>query len=219
MFVYTLLGVGIWLGFLKSGVHPTLAGVLLGLLTPARPMIGRRIFLNAVGDLYSRLRGIQRGMPQRAPEAVSPAEQLEHALHPWVAFVVMPVFALANAGVRINLHALASPVAVAVTAGLVLGKPIGIVLATWLSIRCGLTRLPEGVDWKTMWGAGCLAGIGFTMSLFIAGLALNDALLDDAKIGILAGSALSATLGCMLLTVFLPRSPVMAEPVAVESNA
>jgi NhaA family Na+:H+ antiporter len=130
----------------------------------------------------------------------------------------MPVFALANAGVRIDLQALASPVAVAVMSGLLLGKPVGILLATWVSVRCGIARLPEGVDWRAMWGAGCLAGIGFTMSLFISGLALNDALLDDAKIGILAGSALSATLGCMLLAAFLPRAPVVAELVANESK-
>jgi Na+:H+ antiporter, NhaA family len=214
--VYAVLGAGIWLGFLKSGVHPTVAGVLLGLFTPARRMVGRGILLDVVGDLYARLRGIQGGTPQAAPEAVSPAERLEHTLHPWVAFVIMPVFALANAGVKIEVQALATPVALAVTAGLVLGKPLGIVLLSWASVRIGLTRLPEGVNWKAMLGAGCLAGIGFTMSLFIAGLALDGALLNEAKIGILAGSTLSATLGCLLLTAFLPRTPVVSGPDADE---
>jgi NhaA family Na+:H+ antiporter len=203
--VYGVLGVGIWLAFLKSGVHPTVAGVLLGLLTPARPLVGRGIFLDVVSDLYARLRGIQRGTPQPAPEAASPAELVEHALHPWVAFVIIPVFALANAGVHVQAHALATPIALAVTAGLVLGKPIGIVLFSYASVRLGWTRLPEGVDWKTMIGAGCLGGIGFTMSLFIAGLALEGALLDEAKIGILVGSAVSATVGCALLTVLPPK--------------
>jgi Na+:H+ antiporter, NhaA family len=202
--VYAVLGAGLWLAFLKSGVHPTVAGVLLGLLTPARPLVGRGILLDAVGDLDARLRGIQRGTPEATPEVASPAERLEHAPHPWVAFVIMPVFALANAGVEVEAHALATPVALAVTAGLVLGKPFGIVLFSYASVRMGLTRLPDGIDWKMMLGAGCLGGIGFTMSLFIAGLALEGALLDEAKIGILAGSTVSAALGCLMLTAFLP---------------
>ena len=210
--VYAAVGAGVWLAFLKSGVHPTVAGVLLGLLTPARPLVGRGILIDAVGDLYARLRGIQRGTPQPAPEATSPAERLEHALHPWVAFVIMPVFALANAGVKVEAYALATPVALAVTAGLVLGKPFGIVLFSYASVRMGLTRLPDGIGWKIMLGAGCLGGIGFTMSLFIAGLALGGTLLDEAKIGILAGSTVSATLGCLLLTAFLPRRPAVSGP-------
>jgi NhaA family Na+:H+ antiporter len=210
--VYAILGAGLWLAFLKSGVHPTVAGVLLGLLTPARPLVGRGILLDVVGDLYARLRGIQRGAPQATPEAASPAERLEHALHPWVAFAIMPVFALANAGVEVEAHALETSVALAVTAGLVLGKPLGIVLFSYASVRMGLTRLPEGLDWKILLGAGCLGGIGFTMSLFIAGLALKGALLEQAKIGILAGSTLSATLGCLLLTAFLPRRAIMSRP-------
>ncbi len=213
--VYGVIGAGIWYAVLKSGVHPTVAGVALGLLTPARPMIGRGILVDAVGELYDRLRGIQQGEPQEAPEAISPAERLEHALHPWVAFVIMPVFALANAGVRVEPSALTTPVALAVVAGLALGKPIGIVLFSWLSVRLGLTRLPQGVDWRAMIGAGCLGGIGFTMSFFIAGLALRGDLLDDAKIGILAGSAISAALGCLLLVMALRdrREPVMEGPV------
>jgi NhaA family Na+:H+ antiporter len=206
---YAVLGAGIWLAFLKSGVHPTVAGVLLGLLTPARPGHGGRVPLDVVGDLYARLRGARGGTPQAAPEAVSPAEWLENALHPCVAFVIMPVFALANAGVRIEWGSEATPIALAVVAGLVVGKPLGIVLFSWASVRAGLTRLPEGVSWKVMVGAGCLGGIGFTMSLFIAGLAFpgEPGLLDDAKIGILTGSAVSAALGCLLLLAFLPRKP------------
>jgi NhaA family Na+:H+ antiporter len=92
----------------------------------------------------------------------------------------------------------------------VLGKPLGIVLFSWASVRIGLARLPEGINWKVMLGAGCLGGIGFTMSLFIAGLALDGGLLNEAKIGILAGSTLSAALGCLLLTAFLPRNAVAA---------
>jgi len=203
--VYAILVAGVWLGFLKSGVHPTVAGVLFGLLTPTRPGMGRRVFLDVVSDLYARLRGGQRGAAHKAPEAVSPLERLEATLHPWVAFVIMPLFAAANAGVRIEAAGLATPVALAVAAGLILGKPLGIVLFSWASVRLGATRLPEGVNWKMMVGAGCLGGIGFTMSLFIAGLGLEGTLLDEAKIGILTGSAVSAALGCALLLAFLPR--------------
>lgn len=205
---YTLVGAGVWLAVLKSGIHPTLAGVVLGLLTPVRPLVGRSMLFDVVNDLYDRLRGIQPGTPQRAPEAASPAERLEQVLHPWVAFVIMPVFALANAGVRVEANALATPVALAVAAGLVLGKPLGIVLFSYASVRMGLTRLPDGVGWPMMLGAGCLGGIGFTMSLFIAGLGLEGTLLDEAKVGILAGSALSAVLGCLLLIASSPRKSV-----------
>ncbi len=204
--VYAILGVGLWFAFLESGVHPTVAGVLLGLLTPARPLLGRGILFDVVGDLYNRLWGIQGGTPQATSEVVSPAERLERTLHPWVAFVIMPVFALANAGVEVQAEALATPVALAVVAGLVLGKPLGIVLFSLASVRLGWARLPEGVDRKVMIGAGCLGGIGFTMSLFIAGLGMEGSLLDDAKIGILAGSAVSAALGCLLLMASLPLS-------------
>ncbi|QEH35274.1 Na(+)/H(+) antiporter NhaA [Aquisphaera giovannonii] len=206
--VHAALGAAIWLGFLKSGVHPTVAGVLLGLLTPTRPPTGRGLVLDVIHDLNGRLRGIRRGTPEETPELASPAERLEHALHPWVAFAIMPLFALANAGVRVEAQALATPIALAVAAGLVLGKPIGIVLFSALSVRMGWARLPDGVDWRAMIGAGCLGGIGFTMSLFIAGLALDGPLLDEAKIGVLVGSAASAILGCLLLIAFLPsRAP------------
>jgi NhaA family Na+:H+ antiporter len=191
---------------LKSGVHPTLAGVLLGLLTPARPIVRQRVFLDVVGDLFARLRQTREGEPQPVTEMVSPAERLENKLHPWVAFAIMPLFALTNADVRIEFARLASPLAVSVVVGLVLGKPLGIVLFSWASVRLGLARLPHGVTWKVMLGAGCLGGIGFTMSLFIAGLAFADILLAEAKIGILFGSAISAALGCLLLCVYLPRS-------------
>jgi NhaA family Na+:H+ antiporter len=204
--IYAVLGGGIWLAFLKSGVHPTVAGVLLGLLTPARPGLRRRVLLDVVSELYGRLRGGPRATPQSA-EAISPLERLEAGLHPWVAFLIMPVFALANAGVTLEWPALTTPVALAVALALTLGKPIGIVLFSWVTVRMGLTRLPAGMNWKVMMGAGCLGGIGFTMSLFIAGLAFAGPLRDQAKIGILVGSVVSGALGCLLLLAFLPRKP------------
>jgi NhaA family Na+:H+ antiporter len=115
----------------------------------------------------------------------------------------MPVFALANAGVPIELPALGTPIALAVATGLVLGKPLGIVLFSWAAVKMGLARLPEGVSWNVLSGAGCLGGIGFTMSLFIAALAFDGIMLNEAKSGILVGSAVSAALGCWLLLAFL----------------
>jgi NhaA family Na+:H+ antiporter len=214
--IYFVVGAGIWLAVLKSGVHPTVAGVLLGLCTPARAWIGDWTLHEVVREVLERLRGEQEGQEEEsrpksmgrlattALESVSPLERLETGLHPWVAFVVMPFFALANAGVAIAPAALLDPVALAVGAGLVVGKPLGIVLFSWLAVRMGVARLPAGVNWKAMIGAGSLAGIGFTMSLFIAGLALDDNLLAAGKIGTLAGSTVSAVVGATLLAWVLP---------------
>src|SRR5262249_13062301 len=182
--VYVVLGAGIWLGFLKSGIHPTVAGVLLGLRTPARPLLGGRILLDAMAELSKRSREDAAAGAPPHHDALSPVEQLEEALHPWVAFVIVPLFALANAGVALAVASLNSPVALAVVAGLALGKPVGIVLASWAAVKAGVARLPEGVNWQILIGAGCLGGIGFTMSLFIAGLAFEGPpLLEQAKVG------------------------------------
>jgi NhaA family Na+:H+ antiporter len=203
--IYVLVGAAIWLAFYKSAVHPTLAGVFLGLLTPARPLLGGRVLVDAMAELSRRAReGQGAGAPDYG-ETISPLERLEEGLHPWVAFVIVPLFALANSGVGVSLGDLGSPVAVAVIVGLLLGKPLGIVLASWLAVKARLARLPEQVSWAMMAGAGCLAGIGFTMSLFIAALGLQGILLDEAKVGVFAGSALSAAAGCLLLRWALPR--------------
>jgi Na+:H+ antiporter, NhaA family len=212
---YTLLGILVWLAFLKSGVHATIAGVLLGLLTPARTYLSKGTF----GQLLEWARQVLEGDWEKEPhrvekvrrlqwaarETISPLEYLEQTLHPWVGFAIMPIFALANAGVPIQLDALGAPVSLAVMLGLLIGKPVGIVLLSWLAVRAGLAKLPDGVGWKALVGAGCLAGIGFTMALFIAGLALTGSLLDTAKIGILSGSVLSAALGMVLLLLTLPK--------------
>ena len=217
--VYVVIGAGIWLAFLKSGVHPTVAGVLLGFLTPSRAWVGTRGFPNVLTKVLERLVKSSNESTQKqrhqalgelattAREGTSPLERLEIGLHPWVAFLIMPLFALANAGVGIEVASLGSPVAIAVAASLVLGKPIGIVLFSWIATKLGLARLPAEVNWKIMLGAGCLAGIGFTMSIFIAGLALQGDLLDDGKIGALVGSMISAILGCVLLLMFMPKRP------------
>jgi Na+:H+ antiporter, NhaA family len=204
VFAYVALGVPIWIAFVKSGVHPTVAGVALGLLTPARPWLGDRVPFDLVTDLLTRIGALQ-GEQTGQRELVSPLERLEHALHPWVAFFIMPVFALANAGVAVEAADVGQPIAIAVAAGLIVGKPLGVVLFGLAAVTLGLAKFPAGVNAKVLVGAGCLAGIGFTMSIFIAGLAFDDAHhLAESKIGILVGSGVSATLGSLLLRWFLP---------------
>ena len=201
----------IWLAFHESGVHATIAGVALGLMTPSRPYLESSVG----GDLLRRASDLLHGEswepePHRAEkvrrvrritrETISPLEYLIYVLHPWVAFVIMPLFALANAGVEFRAADVLSPVALTVILGLVVGKPVGILLLSWLSLKSGIARMPEGVRWRHIAGGGFLAGIGFTMALFIAGLAFADeALLRSAKTGVLLGSAVSAIIGVLLL--------------------
>jgi NhaA family Na+:H+ antiporter len=166
---YAVVGILLWAAVYRSGVHATIAGILLAMAIPAR------------GD-------------------DCPLERWEHALTPWVTFAVIPVFALANAGIDLTAiewsGALASPLTLGIVSGLVLGKFAGISLFSWLAIRAGVGRLPSGVTWPQLLGAAWLGGIGFTMSLFIAQLAFTDAAaIEQAKLGILAGSAVSALVG------------------------
>jgi NhaA family Na+:H+ antiporter len=228
--VYTVVGIIIWLGFEKSGVHATIAGVILGVLTPVHRLVNRGLFSQVLdrardfveGDWDEHPHPAERAhdLQRAARESVSPQEYLEHLLHPWVAFLIMPVFALANAGVAIQSQYLQSPIALAVALGLFLGKPIGIVLFSWLAIRLGIARLPTGVTWPMLVGGGFLCGIGFTMALFIAGLAVDEATLPAAKIGVLGGSLASAVVGMIILIVSsrakgTPTSAELAEPVGV----
>jgi NhaA family Na+:H+ antiporter len=214
--VYVFVGGLIWLAFLTSGVHPTIAGVLLGLLTPASAWIGNQAFLEVLSELPNRLKSSEvqltsaktnqiNHLISKARESVSPLERLEVSLHPWVAFFIMPLFALANAGVPLAVQAMTSPVSIAVTLGLVLGKPLGIFLFSWLTVKFLGGRLPDKVNWSNILGAGFLAGIGFTMSIFIASLALDGGLLVEGKVGTLLGSSLSAIIGLGILYFVLPR--------------
>lgn len=213
--VYTLMGIVIWFAFHESGIHATIAGVILGLMTPGRPYVSRGI----AGKILDRAREIVSGeewetlkhradqartLERVARETVSPLEYLESLLHPWVSFVIMPLFALCNAAVPVTLAEAGSPVSVAVAAGLVVGKPLGILLFCWLAVRLGLAQLPHDAPWRVIAGGACLAGIGFTMSLFIADLALSSPLLNEAKLGILIGSVLAAVLGFGLLLFTAP---------------
>jgi NhaA family Na+:H+ antiporter len=208
--VYTVVGVAIWWCFHASGVHATIAGVILGLQTPARSTLDRTAlgrFLTTIDEPARGVGDVQRLM-RVARETVSPLDYLMAALHAWVGFVILPVFALANAGVRLDASALTHPLALAVGAGLLLGKPLGIVAVSWAAVRLRISSLPAGVSWSLLAAGGCLAGIGFTMAIFIAGLALEGRLLDTAKVGILAGSAISAVVGMALIYRLAPLPAV-----------
>lgn len=208
--VYVIIGIWIWLCTLKSGVHPTIAGVILGLLTPANPWLGGSKFLGFLRHTDETLRKEETSMDTAralvadlsfaSTEAVSPLFRLETGLHPWVGFAIMPVFALANAGVPIQLEVIGEPVAVAVASGLFFGKAIGIFGASWLTVKLGWAARPAGVTWPILGGAAFLGGIGFTMALFIASLGVSGDLLVAAKIGIIIGSFASALAGMLVLS-------------------
>jgi NhaA family Na+:H+ antiporter len=215
--VYAVLGVGVWVAFLKSGVHATIAGVLMALTIPSRPRLtieqlaerGRaaleevtaRTTVSCHPDerCQAALQALERGVQ----EVESPLQRLEHSLHPWVAFLIVPVFALANAGVTLGgdlVSSLTDEVSLGIVLGLAAGKQIGVTLGAWIAVKLGMADLPGGVDWRQIHGVGCLAGIGFTMSLFIAGLAFGSTpLLEVAKLGILLASLISGFLGWILL--------------------
>jgi NhaA family Na+:H+ antiporter len=180
--VYFVLGGFVWLAFDASGIHPTIAGVALGLMTPARGWVSDERLRASFGRVLAYPRGEHwsgdtedrahlRQAGRAAREVISPLEQLEMKLHPWVGFAVMPAFALANAGVPISSAGLHDPVTVAIIASLVLGKPVGVVAMSWLAVRFGLATRPEALSWPFLCAGALLTGIGFTMSLFIAGLA------------------------------------------------
>ncbi len=211
--VYVVLGVATWFAMLESGVHATLAGVAIGLLTPAvalvRPEVVSEYAADSLRDHDLDAEELHH-LRFLLAESVPVVERLQNRLHPVSSYVVLPVFALANAGVALGDgalgEALTSSVALAIGAGLVLGKPIGIGLACFLAIRLGAGRMPHGVSWPQLLGLGAVAGIGFTVSLFIAGLSFPDSpdLTADAKVGILLASLVAAVVGVMLL-LLAPR--------------
>jgi NhaA family Na+:H+ antiporter len=224
---YALLGLGLWVAFLESGVHATIAGVLLALTIPARTRMDSDGFLRRgreILDEFDRageegLHILSSGGQQAAVAELesacervqSPMQRLEHALHPWVAFGIVPLFALANAGVAFGggfVDALTEPVTLGIVAGLVVGKQVGVILFAWGVVRLRLADLPEDVGWRHIYGAGLLAGIGFTMSLFIGSLAFGEgALLDAAKTGILLASLLAGMAGWLVLRWTQPAAP------------
>ena len=215
--LYILLGTLVWLGFHESGVHATIAGVLLGLLTPARTYVPQNTISEMLRRADDTLHGGQwthmshraeavRNFKESVREIISPLEYLEGTLHPWTSFVIMPVFALANAGVPFSPSDFGDPVAVAIMASLVIGKPLGILLFSLLAVKLITKSLPDGLSWGALTGGGFLSGIGFTMALFIAGLALDGAPLNAAKVGVLGASALAAIVGMLVLLRTLPKT-------------
>jgi Na+:H+ antiporter, NhaA family len=203
---YLVLGAALWLVTYASGVHATIAGVVLGLLTPARKLVPASLAREWANDLEDEPSAEElRAMTKLARHSVSPAERIAHVLHPWSSFVVVPIFALANAGVSIRADAFDSDGAAAVTGGimlgLVVGKTLGITGAAWLGTRLGIARLPDGANWLMMFAIAAVAGIGFTVSLFVAELAFEGGPLQDAaKLGVLAASTIAAVIGAVTLS-------------------
>ncbi len=218
--VYVALGALVWLATYQSGIHATIAGVVMGVLAPARPLLDQdqaRAYLRQHSPERLDAEDLRR-YRFLLGESIPVAERLEHALHPWSAYVVLPIFAFANAGIDLRggvlAEALSAPVTVGVAFGLVVGKPVGITAASWLAVRLGLGRLPNGLDWPVVSGLAMVAGIGFTVSLFITSLAFAEGsqLAADAKVGVLGGSVISAVAGAVtLLTVNARRSAGVQE--------
>lgn len=214
---YALLGGVLWIAVLHSGVHATIAGVLLAFVIPVRTAINQgeflrhgRAMLDYFEDAASRepfdvLNDIEQqaaieGLEDACEKMQPPLHRLEQALHPWVTFVIMPLFALANAGVVLSGPSAGGAITMGVALGLIFGKPIGITLASWLAVRSGLASLPQSVSWRQIHGAGWLGGIGFTMSLFMAGLAFtDDGKLTAAKLGVLGASVCAGIVGSLIL--------------------
>jgi NhaA family Na+:H+ antiporter len=220
---YFVVGAGVWLATLGSGIHATVAGVMLGLMTPVHALGLRETLVTRLREsVEEALARVGDGSHEARPEPVlervralsleaqSPLEFLTHRLHPWVAFGVMPVFALANAGVTLDAGTLGEPpgtrVALAVALGLLLGKPLGIAAFAFVAARLGLAALPAGVGFGALFGAGLLGGIGFTMALFITALAFGEGpLAGAAKVGVLGASVVACLAGLAVLARVLPR--------------
>lgn len=220
---YALLGIGLWLAFLESGVHPTIAGVLLAFTIPTRsPPEIRALLAQTAGLLEefelppewrmqvdSRRQAAVHTLESITERMQSPAQRLEHNLNPWSTYLILPLFALANAGVVLSgegVSSLLDPISLGIIVGLVVGKPLGITLLSWLAVRIGVAEKPDGVSWSQLASASCLAGIGFTISLFIAGAAFTDpAQQSAAKLAILVASLLAAGIGWILLNATSAR--------------
>ena len=223
-----LLIVGVWLAVFSSGVHATVAGILVAMVVPVRPRVDPHRFIDETEGRLERIKELELSSESllsdreqldivdsihtRAGEALPAGLVLEHFLHPIQVWLILPLFALANAGVAIGgdlAAVLVDPLALGIIAGLVVGKPVGISLLSWFAVKSGRGALPAGVTWVQVAGAGCLAGIGFTMSLFVTDLAFNDeALIATAKVGILAASLTSGIVGYVLLARSLPKALV-----------
>ena len=223
---YAVVGAGLWLAIFESGVHGTIAGVLVALTIPARAWINPSEFLDRGRDLIHEFeltcdiaptmlsnepqQAVVQALERLTEQVETPLTHIEHKLYPWVTYAVLPLFAFANAGIAFvdGIRAAAtSPITWGVIAGLLLGKPIGITLFTWLAARSGLARLPKAIDLRQIFAVAWLGGIGFTMSLFITELAfVEQNLADEARIGVIIGSIISGVGGYLVLRMSLPPS-------------
>ena len=228
---YVVLAGVCWFALHESGVHATLAGVAFGLLTPSRSFYDRSFFRMRVHSIVERVEHADVGVNNQIPsedqeaeeadaleslidlavESQPPLDRLEHRLVPWSGFLIVPVFALANAGVQLSADDLvgsfSEPVTLGVMAGLVFGKTIGVFVFSWAAVRLGIGKMPVGASWRQVLGVAMLAGIGFTVALFVTELAFHAGpMADQAKVGILAASLIAGVLGFLLLRV-VSRSP------------
>lgn len=218
--VYIIAGIALWLAILESGLHATIAGVLLAIVIPISAKHNPIKFLQRSKRVLNEFKIAQsrdkrhiianehqkelvHNIQYEINKAISPLQQYEYSLHPWVMYIIMPLFALVNAGVTIDSTALSglfSGVSIGVFLGLFLGKPIGITLLSWLSVKCKIAELPRGTKWGQLIGVGFMAGIGFTMSIFIANLAFTDEnLINIAKLAILITSSVAGIVGVLIL--------------------
>lgn len=222
---YAIPGIlGIWLAFLLSGVHATIAGVLAAFVIPASTKIDKTGFKQTMIDLANGIRIFKKketpflskdeqkivsSIRQTCEHYEPPLQSLEHSLHPWVIFLILPAFALSNTGVLLNdnmLNAVTNPLGLGIVLGLVVGKPVGIMLFSWIAFKLGVASLPENVKWAHILGVGLLAGIGFTMALFISGLAFKQPeFIENAKISILFASIVAGLAGYFVLRKSLPK--------------
>jgi Na+:H+ antiporter, NhaA family len=214
------LGAGLWLALEESGVHATIAGVLLALLAPTRPRIQRELVDESVLTDLSSARAAHE-TAALARSSVSVVEWLEHVLHPWSSFVIVPLFALANAGVMISRDAVSdaasSRIALGVLLGLVVGKLAGITAFTWLAAKLGIGLLPDGATWRGIVGVSALAGIGFTVSIFVTNLAFDDPVLrNEALIAVLVAAVISSAIGAAILSRCPATTVTDAEPEPAE---
>jgi NhaA family Na+:H+ antiporter len=221
---YLLVGGLFWVAMLKSGIHATIAGVVLGALTPASPYFSKRTFAESMGTLMARFRGAIAEGDEESAEIVlgqveeltqgteAPLERLERLLHPLTSYAVLPLFALANAGLDLSggvfRDSASSSITLGIILGLVVGNPLGIVGLSWLAVRLGIASLPTDMRWTHVVGIGLLGGMGFTVSLFITGLAFEDAqLISEAKVGILAASVIAGLAGYTFLRALTTDRP------------
>jgi len=223
VFPYFAISVVVWFLFYESGVHATISGVMMAMLIPSKPLISKKVCVYRQNQILEEFRFHDREgvevlqneqqhhalvkLRRTATDAIGMSQRMEHLMHPWVTFLVMPIFALGNAGVAINpaaLNPFASTLGMGVFFGLVAGKPIGICLASWLAVKLRVAVLPRDVRWMSLWGVVCMGGIGFTMSIFIDTLAFagSAATIDSAKIAILVASTCAALLGYGVIRAF-----------------